>query len=313
MSAPSGFPQLRSPMKQELTIAILTGAGGMLGWGLADFFAKKTIDQIGDIIALAWGHLFGTGLLVAVWSFQAAAGQSVSIPKGLRTWTFLFLFGAGQAVIYLLVYRGFSKGKVGLLAPVFACFSGLTAVLSITLFGERLRGWLPAALGLIFTGVLLINADAAAIRTGRFRFSQIGGFREIAVATILAALWTILWDKFVEGEAWITYALWMYGFMTLTILVVAAIGRQDLRKVDGSLFKFLFLIGLCETGAYLAITLGYSTTRFTSVVAILSGAFSLPTIILARLFLKEKITALQTFGGLVTVLGIMLVAALKQI
>ena len=28
--------------------------GGMFGWGLADFFAKKTIDKIGDIQTLAW-------------------------------------------------------------------------------------------------------------------------------------------------------------------------------------------------------------------------------------------------------------------
>jgi len=33
-------------MQTELLIAIIAGLGGMFGWGLADFFAKKTIDSI---------------------------------------------------------------------------------------------------------------------------------------------------------------------------------------------------------------------------------------------------------------------------
>ena len=298
-------------MNRELLIALLAGFGGMLGWGLADFFAKKTIDQIGDIAALAWAHVFGTGVLVSVAAYQAAANQPISIPRDFRVWLLLLGFGVAQAVIYLLVYRGFGKGQVGLLAPVFACFSGLTAVLSIAIFGEVIRGFLPFALLLIFGGVLLISLDAGALRAKRFSFAHIAGFKEVALATLLAAFWTLFWDKFVGDKDWLGYALWMYGFMTLAILLFAALRRTRLSSVRADLWKFLFLIGLCETGGYLAITLGYSATRFTSVVAILSGAFSLPTIILARIFLREKITNLQTIGGFVAVLGIMLLAAFR--
>jgi uncharacterized membrane protein len=225
----------------------------------------------------------------------------------------LFSFGVVQAVIYLLVYRGFGKGQVGLLAPVFACFSGLTAVLSIAIFGEVLRGFLPFGLSLIFGGVLLISVDPTALRARRLSFSHIAGFKEVAAATVLAAFWTLFWDKFVGGKDWLGYALWMYGFMTVAILFFAAARRTSLSFVRADLWKFLVLIGLCETGAYLAITLGYSATRFTSVIAILSGAFSLPTIILARLFLREKITVLQTTGGFVAVAGIVLVAAFRYV
>lgn len=300
-------------MDRELLIALLAGLGGMLGWGLADFFAKKTIDQIGDVVALAWAHVFGTGVLVGVAIYQAAAGKAISLPQEFRVWVLLFSFGVAQAVIYLLVYRGFGKGQVGLLAPVFACFSGITAVLSIAIFGEVLRGFLPFALSLIFAGVLLISIDPTALRARRLSFAHIAGFKEVALATVLAAFWTLFWDKFVGGKDWLGYALWMYAFMTVAILFVAAVRRISLSFVRADLWKFLVLIGLCETGAYLAITLGYSATRFTSVVAILSGAFSLPTIILARLFLREKITALQTIGGFVAVTGIMLVAAFRYV
>ena len=47
-------------MPNELLIALVAGFGGMFGWGLADFFAKKTIDELGDVMTLAWAGGFGT-------------------------------------------------------------------------------------------------------------------------------------------------------------------------------------------------------------------------------------------------------------
>jgi hypothetical protein len=53
-------------MSNSLTAALVAGLGGMLGWGFADFFAKKTIDKIGDLPSLVWAHLFGTGFFVII-------------------------------------------------------------------------------------------------------------------------------------------------------------------------------------------------------------------------------------------------------
>jgi drug/metabolite transporter (DMT)-like permease len=299
-------------VNQELFVALLAGLGGMFGWGLADFFAKKTINEVGDILVLTWGHIFGAAGLVAIAVWRATSISPIVFPETIGSWLLLVVFGVGQAVIYLLVYRGFSKGPVGLLAPIFASFSGLTAILSILIFHEIIRGFLPIALPLIFAGVLLINVDTDALRARRFRFGQIGGIKEVGLATFLAGWWTLLWNKFVGGEDSLSYVLWMYGFMTLAILSVALGRRISFGGVHFSLWKFLALIGLCEAAAYLAITFGYSATRFTSVVAILSGGFSLPTIVLARIFLREKITASQTIGALVVVGGIMLLAASRE-
>lgn len=296
-------------MDRELLIAILAGIGGMLGWGLADFFAKKTINKIGDVPVLTWGHIFGAAGLIAIAIWRGSANDPISLPNAIQTWVLLAVFGVGQALIYLLLYRGFAKGPVGLLAPVFASFSGLTAVLSILIFREIIGGLLPFALPLIFAGVLLINVDTDALRSRRFRFSHIGGIKEVGLATFLAGWWTLLWNKFVGGEDSLSYVLWMYGFMTVTIIVFALVRRITLRAVRANLWMFLVLIGFCEASAYLAVTFGYSATRRTSVVAILSGGFSLPTIMLARLFLREKINFSQTLGAFIVIAGIMILAA----
>jgi uncharacterized membrane protein len=298
-------------MPSELLIAVCGGLGAMLGWGLADFFAKITIDEVGDIASLAWGHVIGTGalLLASVYAILFM-DRNVELPTSIETWVYLILFGVGQAAVYLFVYRGFGKGPIGVLSPVFASFTGITSILSIVFFAEILTGHLLLGLIILFLGILLMNLDSSALKERKLGFLRIPGFTEIAVATVMAALWTLFWDQFIGGQDWLVYTLFMYAFMTLTILVVSILQKINLGNVNPKMWKFLALIGITEVAAYLALSWGYSATDHTSIVAILSGAFALPTILLARLFLKEKITKLQTIGGFVVIAGIMIISVL---
>jgi len=299
-------------MTSEFLIAVLAGLGGMLGWGFADFFAKKTIDEIGDIATLAWAHIFGTlGLIAfAIYQYNASA-RDFFLPDTGKLWLLLAFFGVFQAVVYILVYKGFGKGQVAVLAPVFSSFSGITALFSILFFGEVVRGNVLVALVIVFAGILLINLDLKGFREKRFGFMRVDGFKEVALATVFAALWTLLWDKFLGGQDWLSYSLFMYAFMTVYIWIVCYVQKIKVFFDKSHVWKFLALIGLCEIVAYLSISLGYSMTTQTSVIALLSGAFSLPTIILARAFLKEQTTRTQTLGTLVIIAGIMILAMLK--
>ena len=296
-------------MEKELFIAILAGMGGMLGWGFADLFAKKTIDEIGDMASLAWAHIFGTllFLIFVVYEFFLG-GYEIVFPRNFESWILLIFFGVLKAIIYLLVYRGFGKGQVAVLNPVFASFSGLTAILSILLFREVVSEHLVISLVILFFGVLIINIDIEALRKKRVSFTNVSGFKEVALATLLAAFWTLFWDKFIGGKDWLINAMLMYLFMTIFILLITKIQKINLLAIKNNIWKFLILIGLCETIAYLAVSSGYSLTSKTSIVAVLSGAFSLPTIIFAKIFLKEKISPIQTIGGVIIIIGIILIS-----
>lgn len=297
-------------MQHELSIAIFAGLLVMLGWGLADFFAKITIDAIGDVVSLVWAHICGSLFLVALLGYLIATGKHFILPSDVSSWSFLIFFGTLQALIYLLVYRGFGKGQVALLNPVFASFAGIVALVSITLFGEKATIFRLFDLITIFLGILLISLDVGALRTKKIKIGQIAGFKEIGIATILAAIWTLSWDKFVNGKDWLLYAIFMYLFMTIVMWMVAKVQNINLSFKKNHIWKFLALIGICESGAYMALSLGYGSTSFTSVVALISGAFSLPTIILARIFLKEKVNNVQTVGSMVIILGIILLSLL---
>jgi len=288
------------------TVAVIAGLGGMFGWGLADLFAKKTIDEIGDVTTLVWAHVLGTALIIIAFAFRAFAGADMALPATIGSWVGLAGFGLLQAAVYLLVYRGFGKGQVAVLAPVFASFSGLVALVSVLVFGETMSTQALIALGTIFAGIIALNMDPDALRFGRLNFLAVPGLREIAAATALATVWTLGWDRFVKGQDWLTYAAAMYALMTVALLVYSAVRRQPLAVSCRPALKYLVLIGGCEVIAYIAVSWGYGATPHTSVVALVSGAFSLPTIVLARIFLNERTGRLRAFASVIIIGGIAL-------
>lgn len=296
-------------MQSDLFIAILAGLGGMLGWGFSEFATKKSVDKIGTISSLVWAHVFGSAILFLFLFLNILFNNTpVVLPQGLEEWIGLFLFGTLQTIVYYFAYKGFEKGKVALLSPIFASFSGLVALLSVLVFGEILSAGLIPALGLIFGGVILINLDLEGLKANRIRINGVAGLKEIIIATILATVWTLGWNTFTGNKDWIMYTTLMFVFMTISAFFIARMHKVNLKEVVSGAWKFLWLIAAGEVIAYLAITLGYSSTTYTSVVAILSGASSLVTIILARLFLKEKIARMQTIGSFIIIVGIALLS-----
>lgn len=294
-------------MHNSLFIAVTAGLGGMFGWGAADFFAKKTIDNIGAIKSLVWAHAFGTSLFVILALGQALLlGHTVHIPTATTTWAGLAAFGILQMIVYWLVYEGFGKGQLAVLNPVFASYSGIVALASILIFGEALHVLSAIGLAAIFGGIILINIDWQGLHSKKLNI--VPGLAEVGAAAALAAIWTIGWDRFVSGQDSLSYALFMYAFMSLAAYGLSKLMRVKLRGIDRGLWKFLVLIGAGETLAYLAISWGYGATSLTSVVALISGAFSLPTVILAYLFLKERVSRLQVAAIATIIAGIVLVS-----
>ncbi|MDB5171126.1 MAG: protein of unknown function transrane [Candidatus Saccharibacteria bacterium] len=294
-------------MHNELLIAILAGLGGMFGWGLADFFAKKTIDEIGAIKSLVWAHSFGATLFILITLGQVfVRNQSVDTPATVSAWAGLVFFGALQMIVYWLVYEGFNKGQLAVLNPVFASYSGLVALISIIFFGENLGVALGIGLVALFFGIVLMNLDIKGLKSKQLNI--VPGLKEVGAAAILAAVWTVGWDRFIDGKDALSYAMFMYIFMTAAAFVLAAIMKVTLRGISPGLKKFLVLIGISEVLAYLAISWGFSETSLTSIVALVSGSFSLPTIVLAFIFLKERISQLQVAAIAVIIAGIALVS-----
>jgi len=297
-------------MPPELFIAVLAGLGGMVGWGIADFFAKKSIDNIGDVTTLFWGQLIGIVPLSILYLLNP-----VSLELGGLSWLFLVLLGVWAGLSYIPTYVAFRKGKVSLLSPIFASYAVIVAIISATFFGEVIPIGIQISFAVVFVGVVLISGDPRdlwQLIKGKRESNKedIRGLPEILLAVGLYSLWLIAFNLFISGIYWVPVLLVIRILSSFAIFIYAKWTHITLIIADKKFWKFVILIGVFDVAAVASISYGLSVTTYTSVVVMLAGAFSIPTIILARTFLKESATRLQTVGSIIAVAGIMLLSLL---
>lgn len=286
-----------------LTIAILGGLGAMVGWGVADFFAKLSIDDVGELQSLAWGHLVGTLILGVAAGIRAATATHIRYGHmDAGAVASIIFFGVLQAAVYFLLYKGFAVGQLSVLSPTFAAFSGIVALVSLAFLGETANVAKVVALVIIFGGVIMLSIVPT--EGQRLRAFGAAGFNAVFLATLLAAGWTLGWDRLIHGRDPVSLAFFMYASMTAALFVVAAQQGELAVPKSISALRFFPVIGLGEAAAYVALSWGYSRTNLTSVVALLSGAFSLPTIVLARTFLRERLIRTSAIGLTAVLLGV---------
>lgn len=148
-------------MNQELLIAILGGMGAMFGWGVADFFAKKTIDKIGDVTTLFWAQALGI-LPLLIYFLLNYSAPTITVSMGLP----LILYGVIDAFGYIFFYKALEKGKVSIVSPLLATFAAFAVLISAFLFKEQILPVRWLALGIVFTGILLTSVDFKGLRDG---------------------------------------------------------------------------------------------------------------------------------------------------
>lgn len=293
-------------MSNDLLIAVLAGLGGMVGWGSADFFAKKTIDRIGDVTSLFWAQLLGIFPLLILF-FTAANGKFPELSN--KEPLYLLLLGVFSGLSYIPTYIAFGKGKLSLISPVFASYAAVVALLSVWLLNESLSNQQQLAIVVVFAGILLVSTSPAQIiKLIRSRSRhKTDGLAEILLAVVMYSFWLIALGQFISGKDWIPVLLTIRIFSTLALGAYALLTKRQLLFKDKSAWKFLPIIGLFDVGAFASISYGFSTTSHVAIIAVLSATFSVPTIILARVFLKERLTPLQTLASITILAGVVLV------
>jgi len=291
-------------MNNTLLVALIAGLGSMVGWGTADFFAKKTIDKMGDVQTLFWQQLVGIGPLLLLYLLHPYAPHLHHYD-----WLFMILLGAVSGLSYIPLYNGFGKGQLSLLSPVFAAYSVVVVVLSILFLGEPLHAWRAVAIVVTVLGILLISTDVGDLRTSFRRHAfRLAGLPEVASAMLVYSVWLIFLDKFLDGKQWVFYMLCIRTFSTIAVFLYSRVRKIQLGVTDKTLWKYLIGIGVFDVAAYSFVSYGFSHTQYPSVIAVLSATFSIPTIILARIFLGERISRQQLIAALVILGGVVLIS-----
>lgn len=279
----------------NILIAILAGLVGMIGWGTADFFAKKTIDKIGSLKTLIGSQIIGSIILMVVFIIGRYSVPAITIALAF----YLFLFAFSDAVIYLLLYRAFEKGVVSIISPIVASAAGFAALVSFFLFKETLTSLGIIGVILIFTGILITSTDFRQFRKSLSKKNMSKGLPEALICMIGWGFWYPFWDRFVKGDDWLFWLTLLRIAMgvLLVLYFFSKIPKGHLFKGYKSVLSVLPMVAIFDTFAYLGLSWGYATTtNVTSLITVLANAFSLPTLVLAYIFLNERISKTQLIG-----------------
>jgi drug/metabolite transporter (DMT)-like permease len=105
--------------------------------------------------------------------------------------------------------------------------------------------------------------------------------------------------------------IWLFRLVTACLMVPLALGSRfgesesGLVPPRGDVLGLVAGIGLLDTGAFIASTLGFATGQV-AIVSVLSSLYSAVAVMLAWIFLKEPLRAIQWAGILLLLIGIVL-------
>ena len=280
--------------------AALLGAGAAGSWGVGDFTARF----LGRAIGVPQG-LFGMMLVgsLAVGLYVVASGETL-VWELSGLWL-LILNGVATVLATMMLFEALTRGPVSLGSPMVSSYPAFAVPMTVV-FGARpeIIHWVAmvATLG----GVWLV-----ALAVWRIE----GGDKpEYAPAVLRRAVLLAIGAAFFFAVALLAadHAIERYG-LPMTLLssrivgaVVLGAGFLVMRKVPRMPLRawpLILLIALVDTLGYVFVYAGLSLENGEFAI-VTSSAYSVVTILLARIFLREQVVPLQWLGVAIVIAGI---------
>ena len=275
-------------------LGVLLALSSSLMWGLADFLGglQTRTRQVFAVVLIS--QLAGYAAISAVVAVRGVAwpGAEAMFPAAVAG-----VLGAACIVVF---YLALSYGPVSIVAPILASSASIPVVYGLV------RGERPSALqlaGLIATlaGVILVSWTGG---DGHAR-----GRRGIAFGVLAAVLLGVVLVVFSRASArdayWAPFVLRSFSMATIAGVVLV---RRISVRVDRRALVVIAAIGTLDVLANLSYSVA-TTLQLLSISAVLSSLFPIVTVTLAHVYLGERVTRVQRSGSVLTMLGVLCVAA----
>lgn len=283
-------------------ISILLGIAGMFGWGLYDFLGGVFAKQIGPFKSLFWSQLAGLGS-VCLLAFFLAPILNVSGLAILLMAIAAILYSAG----YLFFFKGLEIGSISLVAAAMNLWAVFTMLFAFLFMGQRLSGIQTLGVALILAGVTIASLNWSDINNQRFQIS-VGVKETVAGAFFFGVFWNV--SEIVSEEiGWLYTTLFVkLGIILFMLIFSFFVKRQvGLAGASAKTKSMLVVMGIVEAGAVAAVNFGL-TIGDAILITPIASALSIVTIGLAIIFLKDKVTKLQSLGMIMAIIGIITTA-----
>ena len=278
----------------------LFGAAGAVSWGIGDFAARFVGRAIGPPQALLGIMLVGS---LGIGIFVVASGETL-IWELSGLWL-LVLNGVATMLATLLLFDALTRGPVSLGSPIASSYPALAVPMTVV-FGARPEPVHWVAMAGTLGGVWLVALAVSRVDSG--------DKPDYAPAVLRRAVPTAIGAAFCFAVALLAadHAVERYG-LPMTLLsgrivgaIALGVGFLVMRKVPRMPLRgwpLILLIALLDTLAYALLYAGLALENgeFAMVTA---SAYSVVSILLARIILREPVVPLQWLGVALVIAGI---------
>jgi drug/metabolite transporter (DMT)-like permease len=289
-------------------MGILLGLIAAIGWGAGDFLARFTTHRIGTYRSLFFVQFIG-GFGLTVYLLATGQLQWLLTSASWQAWAWAILAVGLNIVSSLALFRAFEVGILTLVSPIAASYAAVTVVLAF-FSGETLTLMHNIGIGVVLLGVIvvatpLVKAPATAKIVRKSGAPPGLAWAMLASLGYGATFWLL--GFYVAPSLGGIAPIWLIRVMTPCLLAMCApLLRQPLQLPRGRTWWFIAGDSVFDTLAHISYTFGLLRGQV-AIVTVLSSLYSVVTVILAGIFLHERVQRSQWVGIGAIFLGIALV------
>ena len=280
-------------------LALVLGLAAGLTYGVADFTGGLASRRAPLVSVLFISQLFGTCLLLV--SFPLLTDGSPT-PEAIGWGAAAGLAGASGVT---LLYRGLSRGRMSVVAPVTSVNAASIPVVYGLATGER-----PGAVALVgvviaLTAITFVSRagdDPGARETSMLRDPAL--LDAIGAGLCFGLFFIFLSFSPSDSSMWPLAGARIASLAAFTVAAVAT--RTSIRTPQGSLL-LIAAAGVLDAGANVFYLLS-TREGLLSLVAVLTSLYPAATVLLARVVLKERLVRTQLVGLALAATGVVLIA-----
>src|SRR5210317_1149175 len=283
-------------------LSILSGIGGMFGWGIYDFIGGVYAKQIGPLKSFFWSQLAGLiSALLLIFVFTISLNLPIQVTILLPIAAIFYSAG------YLFFFKGFEIGNISIVAATMNLWAVFTMLFAFIFMGQRLSTLQSLGVFMIISGVTLASLNWNDLKNKRFQLSS--GVKETVLGAFFFGVFWNISEVISEKIGWLLTTIFVKIGIILFLLLLSFLIKRELclTKASPKTKLMVVLMGIIEAGAVAIVNFGL-TIGDAILITPIASALSVVTITMAIIFLKDKVTKLQGLGIVTAIAGIIVTA-----
>jgi drug/metabolite transporter (DMT)-like permease len=292
-------------------LGILLALGTSTSWAAANVLTRRLGRSVGPARGMIWSMTAGALLAAPI----ACVFDDRSAPWTATITAWVVIAALSGVVAYVGLFFALAGESLTLAVPLVSSWSVVAGVISVAIFGERIRTvQLIGAAGVV-AGVILVGLGSGPPRDVHAPSSAGAPSVTSQRALGAAAASALGFGVMIPAMGRIAPATGVFGAMAVVAAIavplaagLARLAHQPMRPPERSAWGIVVSTGAAETIGFVCVTLARRFAPMTLVAPVASLAATL-TVLYAWALLRERPRPLAIAGALVAGAGVVVIAA----